>query len=249
MQDITVGTSANATVPDAGRVTFGQIRTDIATYYGVDKDAEKEAFIGRILHDIIDDLNMKKLWRFNLIKSADITTVAGTSSYAVPADLWRMYSARKTDGIDFTLTGIQQSVFDTMFQSQGGISGFPYAHVDFNIYRDGTFQMFPAPDGAYTISLRYFKLIGKPSAASDTFDMPPPYQVVPKYGALARLGQLTGQTTTAQLWEAKFQESYRDMNTMDEDMGDEVLRFMNIEEMNPYSYMNPNGRPRYLDFW
>lgn len=249
MADIDVIGSTSTTVPSAGRVDFATLKRDIATYYGMDQDPNKEPFIGRIVNDIIDDLNMKKLWRFNLVKAADITTVAGTSNYSVPTDLWREYSIRKTNGVDYTLTALQQRTFDTLFQSQSAITGFPYCRVDFNIYRDGTFQLWPTPDGAFTISLRYFKLITKPTADTDTLDMPPPYQVVIKYGALARLGALTGETTTAQLWEAKFQEAYRDMNRADEDMGDEDLRFINTEEQFRWNYINPGARPRWLDFY
>lgn len=241
--------STPSVTPSAGYQAFGEMVRDIATYYGMDQDPSKEAFIGRIVNDIIDDLNTKKLWRFNLVKAADITTTPGTSLYTMPADLWRVYSMRKGDGVDYTITGLQQATFDTLFQSQSAITGFPYTHVDFNIFRDGTFQLWPTPDGNFTITMRYFKLIQKPADPTASIDMPPPYQNVVKYGALARLGALTGQVDTARLWEAKFQEKYLDMNRADEDMGDENLRFINTEEQFRWNYVAPGARPRWLDFY
>jgi hypothetical protein len=239
-----------ATTPDIGRVSFGTMKRDIATFYGLDKDREKEEWIGRLCHDIIDELNMKKLWRFNLITAADITTVSGTSSYTLPTDLWSLYSVRKTDDIDYNLTTMRQHTQEILFESQNSISGYPYVNVVFNIYRDGTIKLFPTPDGVYTISVRYFKLVGKPAVDSDTFDMPPPYQVVIKYGALARLGQMVGETRSATMWERKYQEVFFDMNHRDEDIGDEDLRFVNIEELAVRdSYVNPALRPRFLDFY
>jgi len=248
MSKVDIVSAAAATTPDAGRVDFCTLTRDIATYYGMDKDPEKEAFIGRIVHDIIDDLNTKKLWRFNLITAADITTVSGTQTYALPADFWRIYNTRKKNDIDYALTAISEHTLDLVFASQNAITGFPYVTADFNIYRDGTLKLFPIPDGVYTITVRYFKLIGKPSGC-ENLDMPPPFQTVPKYGALARLGAMVG-SPMAVYWQARFDEAYQDMNKMDEDIGDEDLRFINIEEMfYRWSYQSPGIRPRFVDLY
>jgi hypothetical protein len=225
------------------------MKSDIAAYYGMDKDAEKVALVGRMIHDMIDDLNMRKLWRFNLIKAADITTVSGTADYAVPADLWRMYSSRKTNDIDFMISGMQQHSFDVMFQSQNQITGYPYVRADFNIFRDGTVKLFPTPDGVHTISLRYFRLILKPSSDADLLDMPSPFQVVPKWGALAQLAAFVGHQTVG-YWQAKYEKAYADMNKSDEVLEDEDLRFVSVEEMaGRTGYDQVGRRPRYLDFF
>ena len=49
-------------------------------------------------------------------------------------------------------------------------------------------------------------------------------------------------------WEGKYQEVYSDLQRMDEDLGDEDLRFVNTEEIQG-NYLNPNARPRFLDLW
>lgn len=250
MSDITVVGTVASTTPATGNITFKTLKSDIATYFGMDKDPEKDAFIGRIVHDIIDDLNSKKLWRFNLIKAATITSTAGKPDYALPADLWQLYSVRKEDDIDYQLTTLRERQFDVLFQSQNNIDGFPYVTALFNIYRDGTLRLFPTPDSTYQFTLRYFQLITKPSSDGEPLDMPSPFQVVCKYGALARLAALVDSRTVG-YWENKFGEAYQDANARDEDTGDEDLRFMNVEEMDArnMAFINPALRPRYLDFY
>lgn len=250
MSDPLVVTSTSTTYPSTGRRTFGQMKTDVAMVFGLDKDSTKEALAGRFLEDVIDDLNRKRLWKFNLYKASDFSSAAGTASYSlatIASDLWRVYSLRKSDEPDYLLTGIQQGTADMLFQSQSGLTGYPYVRMDFNIYRDGTLVLFPTPDGVYTFTLRYFKLIQKPSATADTLDMPPPYQTVPYYGALARMAAFVGHPTLG-YWENKFQEAYGEMAKMDEDLEEEPLRFINSEEITAHSYES-SARPRYLDFW
>ena len=234
------------TTPGSGDICFGNIKERIATYYGLDKDRAKLKWIGDVFLSVLDELNIKKLWNCNLITAADVTTSSNVDTYDFPDDMWRQYSIRKEDDVDFMTTSIRQYVFDRMFQGQLGITGFPYVNVTFNLFRDGTFQLFPIPDAPYTIKIRYFKLIAKPTADTDKLDMPRPYQVLPEYGTLARVAMLLEQSP--KYWELKYQEVYQDMQRMDEDLGDEDLRFINTEETRE-SFLNPNARPRFLDLW
>ncbi len=225
---------------------------DVAVELGMDGDDNKVAFIKRKMYDVIDDLNLERLWQFNLIQAADITSTGGTSDYAVPADLWRIYSVRKSNDIDYLLTTLQQKNFDVIFQSQNNITGFPYVDVNFNIYRDGTIKLFPTPDGVYTFELRYFRLIPKPTADNEFLDMPSPFQKAPKYGALARMWAMVDHSVHAvRYWENKYQEITLKMKRSDEEPGDENLRFIAGEEMDArnLAYINPALRPRYLDFY
>ena len=245
---MTKSLAVSGTTPAKSATIARSIVTDIAMYYGLDKDDEKLDWILRQFGDVIDDLNRRKLWQFNLIESATINTVKGTGSYSVPSDLWRIYSTRKTDDIDYTLSNLRTHTFDLIFQNQNSIQGFPYANVQFNIFRDGTISLFPVPDAAYDIVLRYFKLIDKPQM-EETLDMPSHFISVPKYGTLARVAMLVGENPS--YWEAKHQEAYETMKDSDEEFGDEDLRFINTEEFEARigSYLNPNVRPRYLDFY
>lgn len=242
--------SASASgIQNAADDTFGTVMSDIAEEFGLHLDPHKVAFCGRRFRDSIDDLNRKKLWRFNLIASEDINTVPGEETIQMPSDLWRIYSTRKQDSIDYRLDNVQQDTMDTVFQTQNQIRGYPYVAANFNIYRDGTIRLFPTPDAIYTIRLRYFRLIPKPVSPKDMIDMPRPYQQVPKYAAMAKVASFIGNRSAMQFWVSAFQDAYDDMNRSDEDLGDEVLRFINIEEIVAHFDMNPSVRPRMYDFY
>lgn len=241
--------SATPVYPAAGDTTFGQLKSDVAIFYGMHRSNEMLALAGRVLNDVIDDLNRKQVWMFNLVTSSTITTVAGTDTISLPTDFWKTYNSRKTDEIDFTLSSVRQIDFDTRFQAQANITGYPYCFVIKNTFRDGTVKLFPTPDAAYNIQIRYFKLISKLTTDSSLLDMPRQYQPVVLYGARAQFGVLNEKPELAQYWEQKHAMAYEEMRRADEDDGEENLRFINVEEgMNP-SYMSPNVRPRAYDLW
>ncbi len=242
--------TAAPTTPAGLANSYARLINDIAVYFGLDGDADKEEWIGRQIHDLIDDLNMVKLWRFNLILASPINTQTGVDTYALPADLWSIYSVRKSDDIDYRLDGLRQGTFDILFQSQNNILGFPYIDVQFNVYRDGTIKLFPAPDGVYEILIRYFKLIEKPLSKDSPIDIPSPFHAVVKYGTLARVASLVGEANAVAYWEGKYQEMLQEMKDRDDYIADENLRFINIEEIGSrHSYINPNVRPRALDLY
>ena len=249
---VTTASSAASTVtPAAGDTTFGQMKSDIAAFYGMDQDAAKVELAGRTIKDLIDELNMKQLWVFNLVTSADMTTTNGTSTYTLPSDFWKVYNIRKTSDIDYQIDVIRQKMFDSIFISQRSINGFPYVAVIRNSFRDGNVTLFPTPDATYTFNIKYFKLISKPASDTDVIDLPRPYQVVPKYGALSRFGALNHQSDLAQYWQRLYDNAYGEMKRSDEDLGDEAnLRFLNIEETSGrISYINPAARPRAYDLF
>jgi len=241
--------SAAATFPGSADETFGTMKHDICAFYGMEDDPAKVELAGRIVRRVIDDLNRKQVWTFNIVTSSPISTVAAQPTIAIPGDFWKTYNSRKTDSIDYTLTGMRQYDFDVRYQNQANITGYPYVFVIKNTFRDGTVELFPTPDAVYTIRIRYFKLIGKPSANEDLMDLPRPYQTVPYYGALSQMGVLNGDMDQANYWKTMHDSSYFEMKQSDEDSGDENLRFMNIEEGRQYSYLSPDQRPRAYDLF
>lgn len=237
--------------PVGGTKTFGQMKLDIAAHVGMDQDPAKVALAGRHVLGTIDDLNRKQVYVFNIVESSPIVTVAGQSTYSIPADFWKTYNARKTSDIDYAITTVRQWEFDDLFVSQANISGFPYVMVIRNTFRDGTVTLFPTPDSGYTFKIRYFKLIAKPASDDGYLDLPEPYQNVPEYGALSKMSALAHQMDLAKFWIDMFREGYRDMSRSDEDQGEEQLRFINIEELlaRSTSFINPAARPRAYDLY
>lgn len=244
--------SIGATFPGSGTKSLAQIRGDIATIAGVKDDPAMEALATKFLNDIIDDLNRRQTYLFNLVTSPDITTVAGTADYAIPADWLRIYNARKTDSIDYQLNVLGRKTFDTMFESQRGLNGYPYTLSITNAFREGTVHLFPVPDAAYTISINYFKLIGRLTQDSDTIDLPIHYESVITNGAQAKMMATLSQFEGAKYWSDLYERDYQYMKRADEDSaGDEELRFINIEEVaaRGMNFLNPNSRPRAFDLW
>ncbi len=253
MSELPVASSIS-TIPTGDRKTLGQMVTDIATMFGLQGATDKEAMIRRIIHSIIDDLNRRKLWRFNLLTAADFTSTSGDGTYdltTIAPDLWRVYSLRKTSDIDYLLTGVQQRLFDTIFQSQNSITGYPYIRHEFNLYRDGTLRLFPVPDGVYTFQLRYFRLIPHPNGDGTFLDMPSPYQSVVEYGACHRAAAMADQKQHVRdYWKGEYEQAYQEMNEQDEWSDEEDLRMIHVEELSARgSYLSPNARPRWLDLY
>jgi len=244
--------SATPTFPGSGTKTLATLRGDIATIAGVKDDPAMEALATKFLNDIIDDLNRRQVWLFNLVTSPDITTTPGERDYDIPTDFLRIYNARKTDSIDYQLSILGQKSLDTLFQSQRDISGYSYALTIKNSFRDGTVNLFPAPDAAYTISINYFKLIGRLTQDNDTLDLPIHYESVVTNGAQAKMMATLSQFEAAKYWSDLYNTDYQYMKRADEDSaGDEDLRLVNIEEIaaRGMNFLNPAARPRAYDLW
>jgi hypothetical protein len=241
------------TTPAGNHITLGQMVSDVAEWYGYDGDIDREALCRRAVQGAIHDLNRRRLWRFNLIESASFNTVAGTAEYSlatIAPDLWRVYNVRNEGSPDSTLIGMERASYDLMFQSRSGITGYPFARIDFNIYRDGEIIIAPPPDSVYPLTLRYYRLIAIPSDDSAGLDLPQPYQNLPKYQALYHMGLFCG-SKEANNWKSEYEQGVAEMMKMDEDPSDEILRFMNRDEIESslYANMQPSNRPRFLDFY
>lgn len=244
--------SSGTTFPGSGTKTLASIKGDIATIAGVKDDPAMEALITRFLNDIIDDLNRRQVWLFNLVTSPNITTVAGTAAYSIPSDWLRIYNARKTDSLDYQLSILGQRTFDTLFQSQRDINGYPYTLTIKNAFRNGTVSLFPVPDAVYTISINYFRLIPRLTSDTSTLDLPIHYESVVTDGATAKILATLSQFEAAKYWSDLYNTGYQTMKRADEDSaGDEELRFINIEEIaaRGLNFLNPAARPRAFDLW
>jgi hypothetical protein len=249
---IVLGSGATTTpVTGGGTITFGQMKNDICSYFGMDKDPDKVAMAGRAIQFAVDELNRKQQWMFNLIESSAITTVSGQKTIPLPTDFWKIYNARKADSIDYTLNSIRQADFDRLFQGQVNITGMPYVMVVRNTFRDGTVEMFPTPDAVYQVKIRYVKLIARPAADSDFLDLPGAYQEIPYLKAMSRFGILNSAPDKAKYFLDQYNEAYMDMRRSDEDEGEDVLRMTNIEEIAARygNFLNPSARPRLYDFF
>lgn len=247
---LTIVVATAGPTPAAGDETFASIKQQIAAVAGRHRDSKALTLAGAFVRDRIDDLNRLQTWTFNLVTSPTITTSPGVSSYAVPADFWKVYNARKTSDPDYQLSTIRQKTFDTLFASQRSIVGYPYLLIIKNTFRGATVQFFPTPSAAFDLSINYYKLIQKPASDSDFLDLPLPYQGVVKYHAMMRMAALGRDSQQQQMYGAMADRAYAEMMRSDDDVPDENLRFTHIEELSyRSSYMDPAIRPRAYDLW
>ena len=246
--------SSQPPVPMGADYTFGQMRSDVAGAFGMDGDFNKEALAGRYIQGCVDDMNMRQTWDFNIVSSPEIPTVAGQKDYSLVTyapDFWKTYNVRKTSDIDYMISTLRQKVFDTMVISQKNITGFPYLMTIKNGFRDGLVSLFPAPDTVYTFKLNYYKLIQRPGNDTSPLDLPPPYQRVPYWGACRMMALYNNQIALAVQYEKLYEQGLKTASHSDEDIGDEDLRFVNIEEImsRGVNWSQPGIRPRAYDFF
>ena len=106
----------------------------------------------------------------------DYSTVSGTSMYSLPADFAKVRSLRRTD-----IGRELQSVFLRDIDRSIITSGTPYAYA-----LDGAnMHLYPTPDQAYPLELRYWKLPAALSADTDVPTIPADYHNLLIYSAVA----------------------------------------------------------------
>lgn len=125
-------------------------------------------------------------------------TVAGTATYPWPADLARVREL--TDPTRrVTLTSVTLSDID---RSQGQ-SGQPSYYA-----LDGpALNLFPVPDGVYTLELRYWKLPMQLNADADTPNLPESWHRLLWMWAVMECYAAEDDPTTAQYWKQRFDET------------------------------------------
>lgn len=127
--------------------------------------------------------------------TSDFSTVSGTSMYALPADFARTRSLHRTDlGRELVAVGlrdIDRSVIT---------SGTPYAYA-----LDGAnVHLYPTPDQAYPLEIRYWKLPPVLSADSDVPTIPADYHNLLVYWATAEAFRAEDDHPTADKWQALY---------------------------------------------
>lgn len=247
---LTITVATSGPTPSAGDQTFGSMKADVAAIVGMHLNPKKLSLAGQFIRDCIDDLNRKQVWGFNLITSSPITTSNGVASYAIPSNFWKLYNTRKTNDTDYQFTTMRLKNFDTIFVSQRNIQGNPYIMVIKNTFRDGTVTLFPIPSGGQEVTINYYKLISKPASDGDFLDLPLPYQTVVKYSAMFRMAAHAKDREQTALYKELFGVGYAEMARADDDIGDEDLRFVNIEELaDRAEYSDVASRPRAYDLF
>jgi len=147
----------------------------------------------------------------------DYSTVSGTSMYSLPADFAKVRSLRRTD-----IGRELQSVFLRDIDRSIITSGTPYAYA-----LDGAnMHLYPTPDQAYPLELRYWKLPAALSADTDVPTIPADYHNLLIYSAVAEGYRAEDDHQTAAQWQALYDkglaEFAADMKFSNSDMPNQV---------------------------
>lgn len=128
--------------------------------------------------------------------SAAYTTEVGESALELPSNFSRIYEIRDTS------TGIQLVPMDL-----DEVDTLPSTRGRPNIYTsDGTHLLvYPTPDGAYTLSLRYWRLPSDMSADTDLPEIPVQYHALLVSYAMWKAYLRENDYTAANVWATEWQ--------------------------------------------
>ena len=125
----------------------------------------------------------------------DLSTVAGTATFGLPADFAKIRSMRRTD-LGRELEAVELRDIDRSVITQG--TPYAYAQDGVNIH------LYPTPDQAYPLELRYWKIPVALSADTDVPTIPPDYHNLLIYSACAEGYRAEDDHQTAQQWQALY---------------------------------------------
>lgn len=133
----------------------------------------------------------------------DFNTVAGTASFALPADFAKIRSLRRTDlGRELEAVGLRDIDRSVITQ------GTPYAYA-----QDGAnLHLYPTPDQVYPLELRYWNIPAALAADSDVPKIPADYHNMLVYWACAEGYRAEDDHAPAQQWQALYDKSLAELS-------------------------------------
>lgn len=179
--------------------TLVQLRTEVLGH-----GFAQNTYLGRVNGYLNDALRIvaRKVRHYSEETEQAIVTVAGTASYPWPTDLGKLRSLRnKDDAVMLRRLSIRD------IDEHLAVSGKPAGYA---IY--GTVVIvYPTPDSAYNLGLRYWRLPALMVADLDEPDLPDDYQRVLVYYALQRCYESEDDSEMAAYWRDQFAGALADM--------------------------------------
>ena len=194
--------------------TFTDIVTEaLARDYGANTDTTN---MGLFVNDANAEVHAAFRWSWAETFST-LTSVAGTETLTVPADLLYVGRIRPNDAVSPELIYLDPGLIN----EDSPLAEFnPTAAGQRNVPRyitrwGSNFYLDPTPDAVYTWRLYYWKA---PTTLSgvQTPDMPVADREVLVYGALVRAAERDRQWDAAQFWKQRFDEKLEQMKQKDQ---------------------------------
>lgn len=141
---------------------------------------------------------------FNLIRrvdyyvdeaTSDLPTVTGTALYPLPADFARVRSVRRTD-VEQEMVSAGLRDIDRSTPASGAPVWYALDAANIHLY--------PTPDNAYPIEIRYWKLPASLAADTDVPTIPADYHNLLIYWAVAESYRAEDDHETAQQWQGLY---------------------------------------------
>ena len=136
----------------------------------------------------------------NLLDKNTFQTVGGTASYALPANFQRLYNVYLTEASGQVLPLYAEPLQE--FDTQPPASGQPVRYC----IEKNNLRLYPAPDGVYNVTIRYYRLPAELVNANDVPEAPPEYWDLMVNFALWHCFERENDYTAAQYHKARFDE-------------------------------------------
>ena len=199
--------------------TYAELQTAVANWL------DRGDLTDRITEFIdLTEARMNRVLRLQLMVNVDTTTlggaaalVGGTRDYALPSGYLQMLDFTLTTTPITTLSYITPENMNRMWA--GSQSGLPQAYTIFSDNSSGTpipsVKLGPAPDGAYTYSMMFYKKIAALTPANTTEAMLTDNPDIYLYGALLEAEPFLMNDSRVQLWATAYREAVANLQEQD----------------------------------
>ena len=199
--------------------TYAELQTAVANWL------DRGDLTDRITEFIdLTEARMNRVLRLQLMVNVDTTTlggadklVAGTRDYALPSGYLQMIDFTLTTDPIRTLSYITPENMNRMWA--GSQSGIPQAYTIFSNNSSGTpvptVKLGPAPAGAYTYSMMFYKKIPALTPANTTEAMLTDNPDIYLYGALLEAAPFLMNDERVALWATAYKEAVANLQEQD----------------------------------
>jgi hypothetical protein len=178
------------------------LRTEVLNH-GFDGSIFTSSVLNQYLNDAIGDLCSRAFY-YGEEQEQVTATVAGTANYAFPTDLTKLRSVRLTSPQQ-ELSLIDLRDIDRSTPS----SGVPYCYA----LNGAGITVYPTPDAAYPMNLRYFQLLSPLVYDTDVPGLPPRYHRSLTYYAIARCFEREDDVQQAQYYDGKWEQTIKNLKS------------------------------------
>ena len=158
---VSTGTSTFSTL------TYGEAKRIVGRIVGRSAKSD-DVGAGDAIRMAINKINEYN-WEYLTVRGSDISVVAGTSAYSLPAPFKDHYSMRLVAN-SRPLGFIRQSEYDNL--NYPPTSGVPHSYSVFGQALTNQINLLPTPSIDDTLEYRYYRPMAVPVSESETLDCP-----------------------------------------------------------------------------